>query len=288
MSRSPVGCSSATRHSRGPAYQARSRSVVPNSPATSRIAGTSGIWILPSVLTYPWYGWPAGGQNPLPELVGIHVQPRPHREPNERRQQAQQHHGSGDHQPSPTCLPAHDTHPPAYFDTGRSPTRMSGAGGRSVHCLDRTVALGRAWPQARLFPDAAELRPIGTIVRGRARLASTGEHRPADVVAQPLVIKYELADRLRELIALPLALKSPCGLAQAFRGRRTCSLDRVGGRAELVRGNVGDGSGLAGGVRGMPCCPRRFLAAAIAWPPAARACVILTSPRTQARARSIA
>jgi hypothetical protein len=34
-----------------------------------------------------------------------------------------------------------------------------------------------------------------------------------------------------------------------------CSPDRVGGRAKLVRGDVGDGPGLAGGVRGIPCCP---------------------------------
>src|SRR6266508_3598546 len=33
--------------------------------------------------------------------------------------------------------------------------------------------------------------------------------------------------------------------------------------------------------------PRRSLAAPIAWPPAARACIIVTSPRTQARACSI-
>src|SRR4051812_16589115 len=83
----------------------------------------------------------------------------------------------------------------------------------------------------------------------------TVEYRPADVVAQPLVVKYEITDRLRELIALPPALESPYGLTQALRCRRTWSLDRVGGRAKLVRGDVGDGPGLAGGVRGMPSCP---------------------------------
>jgi hypothetical protein len=34
----------------------------------------------------------------------------------------------------------------------------------------------------------------------------------------------------------------------------TYGLDRVGGRAELVGGDVCDGRGLAGSVRGMPCC----------------------------------
>ena len=56
-------------------------------------------------------------------------------------------------------------------------------------------------------------------------------------------------------MALPLALESPCGIAQALRRRRTYSPDRVGGRAELVRGNVGDRPGLAGSVRGISCCP---------------------------------
>jgi hypothetical protein len=46
---------------------------------------------------------------------------------------------------------------------------------------------------------------------------SAVKHRPADVVPQPLVIKYELANRLRELVTLPLALESPYGLALAFR-----------------------------------------------------------------------
>src|ERR1700729_1009288 len=32
---------------------------------------------------------------------------------------------------------------------------------------------------------------------------SAVKHRPADVVPQPLVVKYELENRLRELIALP-------------------------------------------------------------------------------------
>lgn len=42
--------------------------------------------------------------------------------------------------------------------------------------------------------------------------ASAVEHRPADVVAQSLVVEDELANRLRELVALPLALESPRGL----------------------------------------------------------------------------
>src|SRR5256886_5555076 len=84
---------------------------------------------------------------------------------------------------------------------------------------------------------------------------SAVKHRPADVVPQPLVVKNELANRLRELVTLPLALESPCGPALAFCRSSMCGLDRIGGRTELVRGDVCDGPGLASSVRGMPCCP---------------------------------
>src|SRR6202165_4383780 len=105
------------------------------------------------------------------------------------------------------------------------------------------------------------------VVRARARTnalvgqcwrpdaLSAVEHRPADVVPQPLVVEYELANRLRELVALPPAFESSRALALSFRRRSTCRLDRIGGRTELVRGDVRDGRGLAGSVRGMPCCP---------------------------------
>jgi len=80
------------------------------------------------------------------------------------------------------------------------------------------------------------------------------------------------------------------GLAFALRRGSTCGLDRIGGPHQgSCRGDVCDGPGLASSVRGMPCCPAQVL-----WPraplhgrPAARAWVILTSPRTQARACSI-
>src|SRR3989440_10216342 len=84
---------------------------------------------------------------------------------------------------------------------------------------------------------------------------SAVEHRPADVVPQPLVVEYELANRLRELVALPPALESSCALALSFRRGSTCGLDRIGGRTELVRGDVCDGRGLAGSVSGMPGRP---------------------------------
>src|SRR4051812_14865105 len=84
---------------------------------------------------------------------------------------------------------------------------------------------------------------------------SAVEHRPADVVPQPLVVEDERANRLRELVALPPALASPGALARSCRRGSACGLDRVGGRAELVRGDMCDGRGLAGSVCRMPCCP---------------------------------
>src|SRR5438552_16770850 len=84
---------------------------------------------------------------------------------------------------------------------------------------------------------------------------SAVEHRPADVVPQPLVVEYELANRLRELVALPPALESPCALALSLRRGSTCGLDRIGGRTELVRGDVCDDRRLAGSERGMARCP---------------------------------
>src|SRR6266540_4121920 len=60
------------------------------------------------------------------------------------------------------------------------------------------------------------------------------KHRPADVVSQPLVVEHEIANRVRELVTLPSALQSPCGIALAFRHGSTYGLD---------------------GIRGMPCCP---------------------------------
>src|SRR2546429_8798727 len=84
---------------------------------------------------------------------------------------------------------------------------------------------------------------------------SAVKHRPADVVPQPLVVEHKLADRVRELVTLPSALQSPCGISLALRRGSTCGLDGIGGRTEFVRGDVCDGPRLAGSVPGMPCCP---------------------------------
>ena len=97
-------------------------------------------------------------------------------------------------------------------------------------------------------------RTPGADVR-RLDALSAVEHRPADVVPQPLVLEYELANRLRELVALPPALELPCALALSCRRGSTRGLDRIGGRTELVCSDVSDDRRLAGSVRGMACCP---------------------------------
>jgi hypothetical protein len=95
-------------------------------------------------------------------------------------------------------------------------------------------------------PDSVRVRRKPSLTR------SAVEHRPADVVPQPLVVKHELANTSRELVTLPLTFEPTSGVTFACRRGRTCGLDRVGGRTELVRGNVRDDPGLASGEGGVP------------------------------------
>ena len=69
--------------------------------------------------------------------------------------------------------------------------------------------------------------------------------------ARPLAAGDELANRLRELVALPRALQAPRAVARFFRRGSRCGLEPAGGRIEFVRG----GRGLAGRAHGVPCCP---------------------------------
>jgi hypothetical protein len=84
---------------------------------------------------------------------------------------------------------------------------------------------------------------------------SAVERKPAQRVAQPLVVEHKFSDLVRELGALPLALQAASRLALAFS--RCCSRrpDRIGCSTELVGRHMAHGRGLAGSVRGMPCCP---------------------------------
>ena len=98
----------------------------------------------------------------------------------------------------------------------------------------------------------------------------------------------ELANGLRELVTLPLTLETPCGLAHPFRRGSTRGLDRIGGRTEFVAATCATAAAWPAAYAACRAPPRKFLAAPIAWPPAARDCIIVTSPHTQARrARSL-
>ncbi len=81
------------------------------------------------------------------------------------------------------------------------------------------------------------------------------EHRPADVVSQSLIIQDQVADRFRQLLALPLAFPATGGLALPLWRGCPHGLDGIGRRAELVGGDVCDHRRLPGSVRGMACYP---------------------------------
>jgi hypothetical protein len=125
----------------------------------------------------------------------------------------------------------------------------------STHVSVDGVMQGARWPDEDRSADssAADARRVGGCRRPEAR--SAVKHRPADVVAQPLVVEYERANRLRQLGTLPPALESPCAVALALRRAGARGLDRIGGRTKFVRGDVRDNPRLAGSVRGVPSCP---------------------------------
>ncbi len=81
---------------------------------------------------------------------------------------------------------------------------------------------------------------------GHAVGTSICEHRPADVVAPDLIFEHEVPDFVWQLVSLPLAL-DPAG-SSVVRIGRLRGLDRVGGSAEVVLGQVSYAGGLACGV----------------------------------------
>ena len=83
--------------------------------------------------------------------------------------------------------------------------RHSVAGG-DVSSFQHALAMHAARAVSRSVYDHAARWACGRCWRPDARSAL--EHRPADVVPQPLVVEDELANRLRELVALPPALES--------------------------------------------------------------------------------
>ena len=87
--------------------------------------------------------------------------------------------------------------------------------------------------------------------RGRTgRLAV--KHRPADFVSQPLVIQHKIANRIRQLTALPLTFLPTGALTPAVWRSRAYRLDCVGRRAEFVGGDMSYRHGLPCSIRRMP------------------------------------
>jgi hypothetical protein len=117
--------------------------------------------------------------------------------------------------------------------------------------LDDRIARGQA--PAPVLPANVEQDTKPVVVEAaedKPSRPSAVEHRPADVVSQPLIVKDESADRMRELFALPPALE-PAGALLAPGRRRTRRLDRVGS-TELVRCDMRHHCRLAGCVCGIP------------------------------------
>src|SRR5512135_113222 len=80
---------------------------------------------------------------------------------------------------------------------------------------------------------------------------SAVEHRPADVVSQPLILQDELANRIGELCALPTALEPAGALSLAPGGGCTRGFDRISRSTELVCGDMRHRCRLAGSKCGV-------------------------------------
>jgi hypothetical protein len=84
------------------------------------------------------------------------------------------------------------------------------------------------------------------------RGASAVKNKPAQLVAEPLVIEHELADLVGESGTLPPAFQTACLHAIGVDRRSARSLDGVRRCPEFVSSDVSHGRGLAGGVSSMP------------------------------------
>jgi hypothetical protein len=84
---------------------------------------------------------------------------------------------------------------------------------------------------------------------------SAVERKPAQLAAQPLVVEHKFSDLVGELGTLPLALQTAGVHAVILSRCRPRGLDRVGRGSEFVGRHMAHRRGLAGSVRGMPCCP---------------------------------
>ncbi len=84
---------------------------------------------------------------------------------------------------------------------------------------------------------------------------SAVERKPAQLVAQPLVVEHKFSKLVGELGTLPLALQAASRFALVLGRCRSRRPDRVGRGTELVGRHMAHRRSLAGSVCGMPCCP---------------------------------
>jgi hypothetical protein len=84
---------------------------------------------------------------------------------------------------------------------------------------------------------------------------SAVERKPAQLVAQPLVVEHKFSDLVGELSALPLALQAAGRLALVLSRCRPRRPDRVRRSTELVGRHMAHCRRLAGSVRGITCRP---------------------------------
>jgi hypothetical protein len=126
---------------------------------------------------------------------------------------------------------------------------------RTVRQVHRGQKLLQSQP-SRLFFTASGWRGRADLtVWRRERAVSAVERKPAQLVAQPLVVEHKFSDLVGELGALPLALPTAGLHAVAFSRCRPRGLDRVCRGSEFVGRHMAHRGGLAGSVRGMACCP---------------------------------
>src|SRR5438552_19127665 len=99
-------------------------------------------------------------------------------------------------------------------------------------------SLGRRGRRDVATPHQSAANPTGradlTAGRPAPRNPSAVEHEPAQLVAQPLVVKHEIPNLERKLSTLPLALQAAGRLAVVLRRSRLGRPDRVGRRTQLV------------------------------------------------------
>lgn len=84
--------------------------------------------------------------------------------------------------------------------------------------------------------------------------ASAVEYRPADSIAQPLIVEDKLANRIWQVVALPATFELAGPPFFAWRSSRARGLDCIGGSPQLMSCYMRNHSRLAGSIRRKTCC----------------------------------